>query len=105
MLMTNIDIQDRLINGPFRTVVHCKSRNGYVEIIYVKFNGNNAGSKAHRKVHSAITSQSVPIERAEAKFSLNKTNNNSSPLTHRPQFHLILSYACTVHKVNIRLNT
>ena len=70
-----------------------------MEIICVKFNCNNSGLKGHRKVHYSITSQSVPIERAEAKFLLNKRNNNSSPLTHRTKFPLMLPYACTVHKV------
>lgn len=49
MLMTNINIQDRLIDGPFGTIVHCKSRNERVEIICVRFNVNNANLEAQRK--------------------------------------------------------
>lgn len=32
-------------------------------------------------------------------ISLNKRNNNSSPLIYRTKFSLMLSYGCTVHKV------
>ena len=47
--MTNIDFTDKLINGQLGTVIHCKSRNSQVDIIYINFNDNNAGLKAQRR--------------------------------------------------------
>ena len=81
------------MNGQLRTDVHCKSKNGRVQIIYVKFNDNN---KAPRRNQYAITSQSVPTERIDIKFSLHKRNKNSSVLIHRTPS--MSSYASTVHK-------
>lgn len=98
MLVTNIDIEDRLINGQLGTVLHFSSRINRVEIIYVKFDDNTAGMTLQSKDRYAVSCQSVPIERSEATFSLNK-RNISSPIIKRTQFPLMLSYACTVHKV------
>ena len=41
---------------------------------------------------------SIPVQRAEASFSLDKRKSNSSPVVNRTQFPLMLAYACTVHK-------
>ena len=58
-----------------------------------------ADSKPKKKDRYALATHNVPIERAEASFSLNKKNSSSSPVIHGTQFPLMLSYACTVHKV------
>ena len=52
-----------------------------------------------KKGRYALATNNVPIERAETSFSLNKKNSSSSPVIHGKQFPLMLSYACTVHKV------
>lgn len=98
MLLSNIDIDDRLINGQIGTVAHIVSRNSRVEIIYIKFDDNKAGLKAQRKDKFARYSQIVPIERTEANFSLNNKGNSLNSIT-RTQFPLMLSYGCTIHKV------
>jgi len=98
MLITNIDIEDRLINGQLGTVCHFLFKNERVEVVYIKFDDKHAGAKLRTKDRFAIKSESVPIERSEATFSLNK-KTNSSPSVKRNQFPLMLSYACTVHKV------
>jgi len=69
-----------------------------VEVVYVKFDDEYAGVKLRTKGRFAINSESVPIERSEATFSLNK-KKKSSPSVKRNQFPLILSYACAVHNV------
>ena len=96
MLVANIDIEDRLINGQLGSVVHFRLRNERVEMIYVKFDDEKAGLKLQSRDRYASSSQSVPIERSEATFSLNKGKGS---FIKRTQFPLILSYACTVHKV------
>ena len=99
MLISNIDIDDRLINGQLGTITHYQSNNGRVEIIYIKFDDAKAGQMKQARNRYAIETQSIPIERTEANFSLNKRKSNTGPMVKRTQFPLMLSYACTVHKV------
>ena len=99
MLVSNIDIDDRLINGQLGTVTNFKSRDGQIQIIYIKFDDTNDGLQAQKKDRFALTINSIPVERTEASFSLNKRQNNSSSMVIRTQFPLMLAYACTVHKV------
>ena len=80
MLISNIDIEDRLINGQLGTIIEVRRRNNRVEKIYVKFDDEKAGLKAQSKDQYARTSQTVPIERAEANFPYDKKNPLSSPV-------------------------
>jgi len=96
MLVTNIDIEDRLINGQLGNVINFRLRNDRVEIVYVKFDDEKAGSKLQSRDRYASSTQSVPIEISQSTFSLNKGKGASIK---RTQFPLILLYACTVHKV------
>ena len=98
ILLSNIDINDRLINGQLGTVFHTKSRNNRIEIIYVKLDDEKAGLKAQSKDHHAKQSKTIPLERTEATFSLNNKGNNVNTVT-RTQFPLMLAYGCTIHKV------
>ena len=43
MLTSNLDIDDRLVNGLVGTVKQIKYKNNEVSVVYVKFNDNNAG--------------------------------------------------------------
>lgn len=98
MLTTNIDIEDRLINGQIGAVIRIKiNNNSDVEKIYVKFDDNLAGLK---KQNDTFTRENccVPILRSEAQIRL-QSKNNSSPSIKRTQFPLMLCWACTVHKV------
>ena len=92
---TNIDIDDRLINGQIGTV--CKidtDSHGKVTKIYLKLAGlkliNSGDAIAKRN-------KWVPIERVEASIKLKV--NKDYPTIKRTQFPLRLSWACTVHKV------
>ena len=49
ILLSNIDINDRLINGQLGTVVHTKSRNNRIQIIYVQLDDEKAGLEAQNK--------------------------------------------------------
>ena len=46
MLTSNLDIDERLINGLVGTVKQIKYKNNEVSAVYVKFKDNNAGREA-----------------------------------------------------------
>ena len=54
MLTSNLEIDDRLVNGLVGTVKQIKYKNNEVSVVYVKFNDNHAG----RKRGSAIRCES-----------------------------------------------
>ncbi|XP_066934413.1 uncharacterized protein [Clytia hemisphaerica] len=99
MLISNIDIEDRLINGQLGTVTDVKFRNIKAELIYVKLDDKTAGIKAQSKDQYAKATETVPIEKSEVNFPFDKKNPYTSPIISRTQFPLKLAYACTVHKV------
>ena len=102
MLTTNIDVEDRLINGQIGTVAKIKlnSISSKLEVIYVKFDDKNAGEVRIRKScdRFAMNNCAVPITAVLARIKL-KGNRPSSPEIRRTQFPLTLAWACTVHKV------
>ena len=46
MLTSNLDIDDRLVNGLIGTVKQIKYKNNEFSIVYMKFNNNNAEREA-----------------------------------------------------------
>ena len=100
MLTWNIDIEDHLINGQIGTVCHFMSNHRQVLRIYVKFDDLRAGIKASSHDNLGRSNRWVPIERSQATFNLKKKSKSSVVVT-RTQFPLTLSYACTVHKVQV----
>jgi len=98
MITKNIDISDKLINGQVGKVSFIKFRNNNVVAIYVSLDDNSAGLKS--KQTDAITRQNnwIIIERAGSTFNVTKRMTNSSCIR-RTQFPLMLSWACTCHKV------
>ena len=54
MLTSNLEIDDRLVNGLVGTVKQIKYENNEVSVVYVKFNNNNAGREA---MQSDVTAQ------------------------------------------------
>ena len=99
MLTVNIDIADRLINGQIGTVKHItRNSNNTIVKIYIKFDDDEAGRKKIDSDCFAKQNMWVLIEKSEASVNL-KINRDSSPIIKRTQFPLILSWACTVHKV------
>ena len=99
ILTTNINTEDRLINGPMGTVKHTESRNKEVQTIYLELDDKCAGKL--RMSGSDITAKNnkwVPIKREETSIFLIKYQTTSPAIT-RTQFPVVLSWACTVHKV------
>ena len=97
MITSNIDINDRLVNGLVGRVTQFKYSNNVVSFVYVKFNDDIVGLEAMRSDVTARQYHWVPIKKREALFGLRK--NRQQPSVKRTQFPLTLSWACTVHKV------
>ena len=97
MLTSNLDIDDRLVNGLAGTAKQMKFKNNEVTTVYVKFNDDNAGRKAMQSDLISRQHKWVPIKKHTASFGLRK--NKQQPSVKRTQFPLALSWACTVHKV------
>ena len=102
MLTANLDVEDRLINGQIGTVLEIKNNRVSCkpEVIYVKFDDQNAGRERIRKSGDryAIDNNAVPVTSVLGKFKI-KENRKSSPEIQRTQFPLTLAWACTIHKV------
>ena len=97
MLTTNLDIEDRLINGQVGTVFDFRQASTALHTVYIKFDDEKAGLKAMNSDNFARQQQLVPISKHEVSFGLRK--NKAQPGIKRTQFPLTLSWACTVHKV------
>ncbi|CAB4039510.1 ATP-dependent DNA helicase PIF1 [Paramuricea clavata] len=101
MLTTNINIQDRLINGQMGTVVKIQvNESNKPTILHIKFDDENAGKTL---INSSVNSFArenhlVSIEPVLAKIE-DMPGKPSSPEFQRIQFPIALSWACTVHKV------
>ena len=99
MLITNINIEDRLINGQIGTVKHIEIKENEVRTIYLELDDKCAGQI--RMSGSDITAKNnkwVPTKTEETYMYLNKYKT-ISPAIKRTQFPLALSWACTVNKV------
>ena len=97
MLTSNIDIDDRLVNGLVGTVKYFKYTSNKVVVVYIKFNDDKAGSVSMESDLTGRQNHWVPIKKREVLFGLRK--NKQQPSVKRTQFPLTLSWACTVHKV------
>ena len=97
ILTSNLDIDDRLVNGLAGTVKQIKYKNNEVSVVYVTFNDNNAGGEAMQSHVTVLQHNWVPIKKHQALFGLRK--NKQQPSVKRTQFSLTLSLACTFHKV------
>ena len=98
MLTVNIDIPDRLTNGQIGIVKHILRSSNNISKVYVKFDDNTAGLRKLNSDNLAQQNMWIPIEKAEGTIAI-RVNKNSSPVIKRTQIPLMLSWACTVHKV------
>ena len=89
MLISNLDIDDRLVNGLVGTVKQIKYKNNEVSVVYVKFKDNNAGREAMQSDVTTRQHNWVPIKNHQALFSLRK--NKQRPSVKRTQFPLTRS--------------
>ena len=97
MLTINIDLEDRLVNGLVGKVMYLRYVSDEVKVIYVRFNDQNAGQQAIQSDIFARKRNWVPIQKYETTFPIKK--NKLQPSIKRTQFSLVLSWSCTIHKV------
>ena len=104
MLTTDVDVEDRLINGKIGTVVKIKMNrvSSKPEVIYVKFDDQNAGQVRMRKSGDRypIANGAVTVTSVLGRFKVNE-NRQSFPEIQRTQFLLTLASSCTVLKVQV----
>ena len=102
MLTTNIDINDRLINGQIGTIVKIaiKQNTNKPSVIFIKFDDPRAGVDAMLKCTDIYARKytAVPIQPVLARIKV-RPGKPSSPEIQRLQFPITLAWACTVHKV------
>ena len=101
MLTTNINIQDRLINGQMGTIVKIGVNvKNDPSVLYIKFDDVKAGEITINTSANCFAKKNhlVPIEPVLGKIKI-KPSKPSSPEVQRIQFPVTLSWACTVHKV------
>ena len=75
-----------------------KNHRNQVFEIYARFNDNRGGLK---KINADIFAKQhcwVPIDKTEPKMKI-KLNKDTSPFIQRTQFPLMISWACTSHKM------
>ena len=106
MITVNIDIPNRLINGQLGIVKQIKFEQGKITKIYLKLDNHKAGLK---EINGCDTlgrqNKWVPIKRHEALIYIKTSKCSSLPSILRTHFPLMLSWGCTVHKVQeIRLS-
>ena len=100
MITTNIDITDRLINGEVGTVKHFKIIQDKITTIYLKLDDNKAGFKIiNGSDRIAKENRWIPIKRQETLIYIKNNKSSTSPAIRRTRFPLMLSWACTIHKV------
>ena len=66
MITTNIDLNDRLVNGLFGTVYDFGFINSSIIRVYLKLDDKNAGKKAMLKDSYALDHQVLSIQMVEA---------------------------------------
>ena len=100
MLTTNLNIEDRSINGQMGTVLKIKydDTSQKPQVIYIKFDDESAGLETIKKSGDlyAMENHAVPIVPVVAKIKV-KTSRPSSSEIQRTQYPL--AWACTIHKV------
>ena len=94
MLTTNINIQDRLINGQMGTVIKIDvNTNNEPNVLYVKFDDEKAGKTTINTSSNSFAKQNrlVPIKPVVAKIKV-RLGKASSPEIQRIQFPIALSF-------------
>ena len=99
MLTSNVDINDRLINGQMGIVKYFHyDNNNTIKVVYIKFDDENAGRNLSMSNRIGRENGWIPVVQTDTLIKV-KHRNVNSPTIRRTQFPLTLSWACTVHKV------
>ena len=98
MLIVNIDLQNKLVNGQFGNVMHIAANSKGISKIYLTFNDIRARVKALNVDIFRNQNSWVPITKTEVDIKI-KSSKNPSPFIKRIQYPLMLTWRCTVHKV------
>ena len=98
MLIVNIDLQNKLVNGQLGNVIHIAGNSEGISKIYLTFNDTRARVKALNVDIFGNQNSWVPITKTEVDIKI-KSSKNSSPFIKRIQYPLMLTWRCTVHKV------
>ena len=72
---------------------------GKIVTLYLKMAEENISLETMNSDVFGRNNHLVPITRVEREIKVRKNGNDSSPKIKRLQFPLMLSWACTVHKV------
>lgn len=102
MLTTNIDINDRLINGQIGTIkkISINHTTQKPAVIYINFDNSQGGIKAVEKCKDKYARENgaVPIQPILTRIKV-RPGKPSSPEIQRLQSPITLAWECTVHKV------
>ena len=98
MLLDNIDIPGKLINGSMGTVarIHINRRKPLLGKIYVKFDDPQAGNSMKETRLRGELKECVPITAVTKAFPFKR--GNSTVTVQRKQYPVILGHAITIHK-------
>ena len=72
MITSNIDINERLVNGLVGRVTQFRYSNNALTVVYIKFNDDSSGLEAIRSDVTARQYHWVPIKKRELLFGLRK---------------------------------
>ena len=96
MLTSNLDIADRLINRQLGTIFDFQYLEGTITKIYVAFDEFSAGIIKRDSDNFAKVNDAASFERIELDLKLTKS---STIFAKHTQFLIMLTWACTIHKV------
>ena len=97
MVTVNVDMQDMLTNKQIGEVADFEIMESIVKKVYLKFQDPAVGRNAILYDHFAQQNCFVPLQTCYADIPVCK--GSISPSIKRTQFPLMLSWACTIHKV------
>ena len=80
LLLDNIDIGDRLINGQIGVVKYITSTAGKITKTYVSFDNNQAGVREISQDDLSRRHKWVPTERTEASFNIKREAVNKEAI-------------------------
>ena len=99
MVTINIDIQDMLINGQVGEVALFEVMNSIVRKVHLKFQNPLVGRNIILYDHFTRQNSFAPLQKYDADILICK--GSLLPIIKQTQFPLMLSWACTIHKVQV----